>query len=379
MKKLLLITCLELLGFCWDFSAVAEEAPLPPHGGNKPAIDCTQCHTCPNPTVKNPCLKTCPRTIADATQSQNLGPDIVILNELEDLYVPVRFNHKIHASMAAMGESCKACHHFQAGNREKPSSCKTCHPKEIIHENLAQPGLKGSYHRQCLGCHTHWDRDTACEICHEKKAGGKLQGTATTYSIHTRHQPLELKELILFKSENKDVAPVPFHHQLHATKYERDCSLCHLQQGCNACHAMGQEPHPMGNVKEADFHDKCFQCHKSDDCEHCHGKDAKIVFTHNTTGWPLKPYHAKLDCRSCHAQRGAYMKLDSRCGTCHPNGWPEDRFNHDVTGVALDETHRQAGCKDCHPQAVPAKPTCDSCHSDGRPYNKLTWIPEKKS
>ncbi|MDX9753804.1 MAG: cytochrome c3 family protein [bacterium] len=334
----------------------------PVHPGK---MQCSLCHLCDTPTPEDPCMRPCPRNIIPATMEV---PDIVIMDDLEALYVPVRFNHKLHAEMAGMDQGCETCHHYEE-NAPVPSSCKTCHPIEIQHEDLSQPGLKGAYHRQCLSCHTQWDKETACEVCHEKKAGGLLHGTATTHAIHTKHKPIEMKELIVFETEYEENDKVPFHHRLHATKYERNCDVCHKQQSCASCHVDREESHPMGDLSEIDLHETCFLCHEESGCEHCHGRDSQSIFSHDSTGWPLKGYHANLYCRNCHAERGPIMKLNPDCTHCHTNGWKVEGFDHASTGITLDEVHQEADCESCHTKGISSPATCAECHDDKRKYN----------
>ena len=40
------------------------------------------------------------------------GPKVVILNELENEYEPVPFDHLAHARMAQMWSGCETCHHY---------------------------------------------------------------------------------------------------------------------------------------------------------------------------------------------------------------------------------------------------------------------------
>jgi hypothetical protein len=82
----------------------------------------------------------------------DLGPDVVILDELQKLYDPVRFDHRAHAQMVSFSGGCEVCHHYTPPDADHPA-CVSCHPKEIAHEDIAQPGLKGAYHRDCLDCH----------------------------------------------------------------------------------------------------------------------------------------------------------------------------------------------------------------------------------
>ena len=264
--------------------------------------ECSRCHTCPEPSHQAPCLTACPRLALSAVLSPDLGPDVVILDELEAFYVPVRFDHKKHAVMAGMSKGCGTCHHFTPPSAPHPA-CKSCHPVGEPKSGLAKLGLKGAYHRRCLGCHREWDRETACENCHEKRKGGPLGGTATKACDHAQLAPLELKDLILFPTSFAVGDIVPFHHRNHSQRYERDCTECHRQERCTRCHVdNGEELHPMGGTEAASLHDTCFRCHNGNRCKTCHGRDPTALFKHADTGWPLKAYHASLPCMSCHGR-----------------------------------------------------------------------------
>ena len=84
---------------------------------------CSDCHKCEHPTEADPCLmpQTCPRHEAMRGIDPNLGPSVVILDELENLYAPVRFDHKAHAEMTKFGGDCELCHHFTPPNAPHPA------------------------------------------------------------------------------------------------------------------------------------------------------------------------------------------------------------------------------------------------------------------
>lgn len=355
-RRLLLL----VLGVVWLLGAAGPTEPTDEHQ------PCSPCHTCGHPTRSEPCLRPCPRHQGAGDLSPDMGPDVVILDDLEDLYVPVRFNHRAHAGMAGMSGGCETCHHFTPPDSNHPA-CRGCHPVEVVHEDLSQPGLKGAYHRGCLRCHEEWDRDTACEVCHEKKQGGPLHGTATAVCVESHYAPLELDELILFAPAGGAAEPVPFHHRRHSELYERDCTECHRQQRCSRCHIQGgEEPHPMRGSGEGSLHETCYRCHDGQRCDDCHGRDPDAMFDHAETGWRLEAHHASLACRACHGHGGAYRELDPRCPSCHPGGWPAATFDHGVTGVPLDDVHREVDCESCHSEGPGSPPRCDGCHDDGR-------------
>lgn len=354
-------------------------------------IDCTLCHVSLDASKEDPKLKPCPRHAGSVVRLENMGPDIVILDELqelEDLYVPVRFNHKTHAHMSSTVEGCNMCHHYNEASAT-PSSCAACHPKDVIHENLAQPGLKGAYHRQCIGCHVQWDQNTDCVICHEKKAGGPLHGSAVSYSNVRHYPPVQMRDLIVYQTGYDTDDTVPFHHKTHAYQYDRNCGDCHHQQGCDACHAQQRvELKPMGDLSPEEMHDHCFVCHGDNDCNFCHGRAVDDVFDHAITGWPLKVYHQKLHCMDCHTQRGEFTKLNNDCVTCHLKGWNLDEFKHTVVGVPLDDVHENAACEDCHGgdietvqntivlKSAEIESTCTNCHDDNRAYDAMRGFTE---
>ena len=65
---------------------------------------------------------------------------------------------------------CQGCHH-QSPAGEKPPLCQSCHEREPSGSDLLKPGLRGAYHRQCLGCHQSMDlqKPSDCTGCHADK------------------------------------------------------------------------------------------------------------------------------------------------------------------------------------------------------------------
>ena len=127
---------------------------------------CFDCHQCENPTPENPCLKGCPFSGIDmqAVRFPSLSaPDVMVIDALVDLYEPVVFAHKLHADMSNMGQGCAQCHHYSLP--DNVPACTECHLTERSATSMIQPGLKGAYHRQCLGCHTSWDHSGGCNSC----------------------------------------------------------------------------------------------------------------------------------------------------------------------------------------------------------------------
>jgi len=63
---------------------------------------------------------------------------------------------------------CEGCHHHGSVGRH-PALCENCHGQPFREEALFTPGLKGAYHRQCLGCHVSMGLQAAsdCAVCHK--------------------------------------------------------------------------------------------------------------------------------------------------------------------------------------------------------------------
>lgn len=123
-----------------------------------------------------------------------------ILNSKTDYYEPVRFSHRTHDD--SVGGDCSVCHHRMSfGSEDRVGddlktmhaeievriggACTTCHEdleeKEMqkcgaCHVDSNEPdypariGLKGAYHRQCIGCHEAQPATayapTDCISCH---------------------------------------------------------------------------------------------------------------------------------------------------------------------------------------------------------------------
>lgn len=121
-----------------------------------------------------------------------------LLNDRTNFYEPVRFTHVVHDE--ATGGDCAACHHrfsddasdrvgydvreyhFELMEERLAGPCAGCHDMEDIsiqrcatcHVSPAEEdwpdrlGLKGAYHRQCIGCHEDAGlvAPTECKACH---------------------------------------------------------------------------------------------------------------------------------------------------------------------------------------------------------------------
>ena len=111
------------------------------------------------------CQCPCPCPEAQAEEPDDI-PEEIIIKKLVEIYDPVSFTHQDHADLA--DEGCTQCHHHAPPGEYK--ACDSCHKRTLFQEKdkLNLPGLKGAYHRQCVGCHVDWDSGPiGCTECHE--------------------------------------------------------------------------------------------------------------------------------------------------------------------------------------------------------------------
>jgi len=369
----------------WAATACAVAFGQSPDGAKKAmeqlGSDCRMCHSCDAPTAAEPCLIACSRTttvsISEKFKNKH-GPTLVILDELEDRYLPVPFDHQGHAEMANMTRGCAVCHHYTPEGLAHPA-CKSCHEINSANVDMRKPSLKGAYHRQCMSCHREWSGNTECGVCHHPKtgvareAGGAAMVPSKDDLIGRMHPPIPEPDRKIYKTriEGKPPTEVLFRHKEHITRYGLTCAECHQEDGCARCH----EENAAKQVRPrtpADHHRPCSVCHTNVNpdpdgtrrCEYCHYESRSgppRPFEHTITDLPLMKYHRRNACRECHVTV-PFGRLSPECGACH-DSWTQANFNHDITGQALDATHRELDCTDCHAsRSYTAPPTCNDCH-----------------
>jgi hypothetical protein len=348
---------------------------------HKKNSDCQVCHLCTNPTVENPCLRPCPRfSSLRLSHSPEDGPDTLILDKISVLYVPVVFAHQLHAEMSGMAGGCQVCHHHNPA--DEILLCEECHPVSATASDLRKPSLKGAYHRQCLACHREWSHSTNCAVCHALKSTPQqvVAETDSTDMMGADHPLIPEPEKIVYETDSEEGKIVTFYHGEHVNLFEFKCVDCHQTENCSKCHDMSEAHFSVftksqakvnSEVEEKEPHQRCFSCHENSKCKLCHAKTEKGIFNHQVrSGWVLNRYHSKISCRSCHKQKTNFIKLDSRCITCHQD-WNPENFKHAVTGLDLDENHLEQECEECHTEKrYDAKPVCNNCHDEDIAFPK---------
>lgn len=336
------------------------------------AAYCFDCHECSNPTLENPCLKRCPeahhREGPREHTPEECPEEIIIdqLSNLSDLYDPVFFAHKLHAEMGEMGAGCSVCHHYSPAG--EMLACRECHGLVANGQNLRQPGLKGAYHRQCLGCHREWSHDTACEACHAQKRPGVPAARLEDRSdiMGSEHPKIVPTSVYVYNTPYKAGPVVTFHHTDHSELFGLKCVSCHRQENCSRCHDIGPR---MPHVRDDPFED-CSRCHQGEldnDCDFCHSETERERFHHaRRTDFVLEVFHLGVSCTECHSEGERFSGVDPNCNSCHEQGWTPKAFNHRRTGVPLDEDHVELDCADCHLEGIGQPASCGGCHDDGR-------------
>lgn len=133
-------------------------------------------------------------------------PAQVQIDQLSKDFAPVQFDHASHVDM--VGE-CGTCHHHTTGTPSKNPDCLRCHDSGGTGERVAchdchavapfsadsmnktatggkryhrdVPGLKGAYHRKCVGCHESGGGPTGCLDCHPRNDAGDALFRAGKY------------------------------------------------------------------------------------------------------------------------------------------------------------------------------------------------------
>ncbi len=302
-------------------------------------------------------------------------PDVVILDELEDLYTPVPFEHRLHAEMAEMGKGCEVCHHHTPNGNAHSSdivsngltahtqdeaadipACKSCHSITEEDGNIRMPSLNAAYHRQCLDCHREWDQEKSCSICHQPKTTGEAPATEmpTPAEVLGRmHPPAETPKDVVYESRYVPDAGkyVTFRHDEHVKTFGFKCAECHRNDSCSTCHSENGDINSHKPLKPSDSwrmsHEPCLACHDHQSCDHCHHKEKDNpppLFEHRMTGQLLDENHNELLCRECHGS--VQFTATPTCGdaSCHKSpevaAYPDKRPGEQIA-TAFPGVRRQ--------------------------------------
>lgn len=307
----------------------------------------------------------------NAQPSPDLGPEVVMLDQVRGCYGTVRFEHLLHAQMSNISGGCVNCHHDAddkvEGAEVATSSgpvirpCRTCHEVTSVVVTGDKPGLRGAYHRQCLGCHSDWTHENACGFCHADSSSVKASGNRPVYLSSMLQPRATAQGTYVYQTAFAPMPVVTFHHEEHTGRFGLECSNCHAGASCGKCHG-SQIERPLVSRQQT-----CYQCHEDSRCVTCHNRGEKGPFDHsNRSKWRLRPGHASLACRECHGPAKMPGTVVSQaCEKCHAKRYGDDCFNHSRTGVELDGDHAYFACTDCHSGGDDRMlAQCDNCHNE---------------
>ena len=334
---------------------------------------CTSCHECEAPTHGNHCLNECPRHGSHFYGQHQVedGPEVVIIDQLSDLYRPVVFAHRLHADMSNMTGGCQNCHHYSEKSGTIPP-CRECHDATKGPVSLDKPALKGAYHRQCMNCHMDWSGENACGFCHEQIEGSVAAAVDSTDIVGIPHPLIEAVPSYTYQTPYEEGPVVSFHHNDHVEMFDLKCVDCHRGDSCSSCHHGAGETSQRARL---DHVTTCCSCHGERDCGFCHHQTAKPNFEHTrTAGWALEPYHTGVSCQICHGEPQDFRTPSDKCASCHIH-WEEGGFDHQATGLVLNEDHVDLDCRDCHLEMdFLRQPSCEDCHDDAMLPDNLPGI-----
>jgi Ni/Fe-hydrogenase subunit HybB-like protein len=340
------------------------------------------------------------------------------LNGKTDYYEPVRFTHRTHEVNA--DSNCAVCHHRYASGPEdrigqdlkqmhadievriQNASCLSCHEdltdKEFgkcsqCHFESNEPdypariGLKGAYHRQCIGCHqTQPDQakaPTDCAACHHPL----VPDHKTLLNLTARLSPAEVTSRCLVCHENTGADILKTAHWnwqgptsalsgkehskdigLKSTIDNYDISLAPNPAMTSAFHIGGP---PTGNGGDDPAKIDCLVCHDTTGL-YKRGMDTAWLDAKTVAENIGRP--SRANCGACHFYGGGgagvkngdlspamvrpkpeddtHMgKVDMRCQDCHATE------KHQIAGH-IDDHVKAIACETCHiPQFARSHPT----------------------
>jgi octaheme c-type cytochrome (tetrathionate reductase family) len=274
----------------------------------------------------------------------------VVLGATSDDYEPVRFSHRIHDELT--GGDCSVCHHRHAtaaGDRvgleikelhapmeikiggpcaachaemgqNSPQGCARCHGLPNEPDAPSRIGLKGAYHRQCLGCHER----------QRKSASAPTECVACHHPWTPDHAPL-----------------VAFADKPGPREVTRVCLSCHPKAGQDVLKSAhwnwkGYSPTLKGYEHRIDIglsllvNNSCLTIGPNQqECAACHigygWVDAKFDFADP----------ANIDCLVCHDTTGTYRKNAGK------GGFPDPTLDLAAIATRVGRPTRQA-CGSCH-------------------------------
>ncbi len=341
-----------------------------------------------------------------------------VLNARTDFYEPARFTHISHDEWT--GGDCSVCHHrvsyseddrvgddlreFHAAFDVKiGGACAQCHDMESLtiqrcsachgdpteSDAPSRVGLKGAYHRQCIGCHESAQvtapAPTDCVGCHHPRTPNHatlLDGAELASAVDVTERCLTCHEtdgqeiLLTAHWRWSGHSPGVFGHEESGDLGLRTLASSHVLgvaadvAYCATCH-IGLGDGPEGTYARPSETIDCLVCHDTT------GTYAKAV---GQGGAPAEGIDL------VHAAASVGRPSRERCGSCHFHSDGGPNLKHGDLEPALadppDEVDVHMGrydllCQDCHKTrdhriagmsvtapAVEGRVLCTDCHGE---------------
>ncbi|MDX1407094.1 MAG: cytochrome c3 family protein [Saprospiraceae bacterium] len=349
-----------------------------------------------------------------------------------------------HAHLEGLS-NCTQCHTL--GKKVSNDKCLACHERidQLVDQGRGYHASPEVVRQDCFACHSdHHGRSFDVirfdiERFDHRTAGYPLTGAHAALDCRQCHTPDLITDPVLRTKQETflglETACITCHADFHQNTLAADCASCHNTEAfrpaagfahnetsfplrgkhtdvaCVSCHPMetrnGQEFQVFADVAFG----QCSSCHSDPhqnrfgpDCKSCHTEESFFIFrgqrnfNHNTTGFPLRGQHQKIDCADCHSLGGsgrtAFTDFAGKdvgsCLTCHDDvhegAFGEDcrqchteqsffqivggtdRIDHNLTDFPLAGKHADIiDCRQCHSERLTepvAFAQCVDCHED---------------
>ena len=269
----------------------------------------------------------------EARPRRRLGPLGILLGTLAVVAVLAAWNRA-----ASSPRLCGSCHAMDpavesaAGSIHADVPCLACHSRGGVLGSVAYlPTLAREGVQQLTG----WDvasgvlPASTCDRCHGSKSdrgplakehAGEGPPCATCHGNVTHPVAETPAPTTESHPERYDQT-----HGRDAAEGTKQCTTCHQQDFCTACHFRTAFPHPDGWIathgeeQRVEGAQACALCHPSTFCVGCHGTEIPHTPTwlgehdralEEASTIPCYTCHPRTDCWSCHARHQVHREQD---------------------------------------------------------------------
>lgn len=349
------------------------------HADLEGMFKCTQCHTIGDKVSDAKCLDC--HTEIQSLMDKNAG---------------------FHSSREVKGKECASCHSEHHGRKFD----MVRFDQDNFDHDLTGYELTGEHGKiDCRQCHipdfiedrdlkkrkdTFLGLDQDCVSCHEDVH----QNTLASNDCASCHSTTAFVPAEYFDHDDTE-------YPLKGKHVDVDCIECHQKETRN-----GKEFQRFADVEFTNCnscHDDVHENNLGTNCKQCHSEESFTSlrrikrFNHNTTNFPLRGAHKKIDCAECHDLNATLdaifqdkmgvanndcvschedvhdNKFGTNCMECHnEDSWTmsdsdTEEFDHDRTDFKLVGKHQVVDCRECHIESLTTPlehNQCAACHTD---------------